>query len=394
MPVLSSLIPSGTSRASARLGAVVLALATGWASLAGSAWAAPSPAVPLAATDTLSATVSPQPLPYGSTATVSGLLRDAAGSPVAGAPVVVDAQTAEGTWIVVAGPMPTDAAGSVALTVAPTASSVVRLRHDSPDGAASAPLTVAVRASLTASPSAPQVRAGRPVRISGTLAPAGDGATVRLQQRIDGRWRAVTQALVAPDGTWSGTVVPPAAGYARYRAVAAASPGVGGTVVVLAPLEVFRLHRYSVSTRGRVTADLDLFREVVAATYADPRGWARGHHRFREVPRGGAFTVVLAQAATVAAFHPECSAFYSCRVGRYVVINQDRWRRGSPYFDGDLTTYRQMVVNHETGHWLGRGHASCPGPGRPAPVMQQQSKGLAGCRANAWPLAREVRAVS
>ncbi len=50
-----------------------------------------------------------------------------------------------------------------------------------------------------------------------------------------------------------------------------------------------------------------------------------------------------------------------------------------------------MVVNHETGHWLGKGHARCPGKGRLAPVMMQQSKGTHGCRFNPWPTAAELR---
>ena len=151
------------------------------------------------------------------------------------------------------------------------------------------------------------------------------------------------------------------------------------------------------STRGAIRADMAGFREQVAATYADPRGWSRAHHRFRAVPRSGGrseFTVVLSQARYLPAFSSVCSTTYSCRVGRYVIINQDRWRRGSPYFPGTLEQYRRMVVNHETGHWLGRGHAYCPGKGQPAPVMQQQSKGLSGCRVNPWPLPREVMAVS
>jgi hypothetical protein len=43
-----------------------------------------------------------------------------------------------------------------------------------------------------------------------------------------------------------------------------------------------------------------------------------------------------------------------------------------------------------TGHWLGHHHLGCPGPGRLAPVMMQQSEGLDGCRANPWPLPGEL----
>jgi len=40
---------------------------------------------------------------------------------------------------------------------------------------------------------------------------------------------------------------------------------------------------------------------------------------------------------------------------------------------------------------FGHGHSWCTGGGRRAPVMMQQTKGVAPCRANPWPLAWERR---
>jgi hypothetical protein len=149
---------------------------------------------------------------------------------------------------------------------------------------------------------------------------------------------------------------------------------------------------YSVATRGPLSASVAVFGRQAQETYADARGWRAGGTSFRRVARGGDFTLVLATAAAMPSFSPTCSTAWSCRVGRYVVINQDRWLHASPTWNAagrSLRDYRHLVVNHETGHWLGHGHVGCPGPGRAAPVMMQQSKALDGCRFNPWPLPGE-----
>lgn len=147
--------------------------------------------------------------------------------------------------------------------------------------------------------------------------------------------------------------------------------------------------KYTVETRGSISAKLSTFRRQVQQTLDDPRGWRSAGIRFTRVKSGGSMTIVLSQASRVPDFSSGCSSQWSCRVGRHVIINQDRWKHATPAWNaGKGTTvrgYRHMVVNHEVGHWLEWGHASCGGKGQKAPIMMQQSKGRAGCTFNAWP---------
>ncbi len=150
---------------------------------------------------------------------------------------------------------------------------------------------------------------------------------------------------------------------------------------------------YSVTTKGLITANLAEFKSQANETLNDARGWARMGVAFQEVASGGSFTLVLSEASQLPTFSSGCGVDYSCNADRYVVINQDRWQGAtSPWNQagGSLRDYRNMVINHETGHWLGHGHESCGGPGQAAPVMQQQSINLQGCTFNPWPLASEL----
>jgi hypothetical protein len=149
-----------------------------------------------------------------------------------------------------------------------------------------------------------------------------------------------------------------------------------------------RVYRYSVQGRGNV-ADLEAFAAAAAETYGDLRGWNHGGTvRFERVASGGAFTLWLSADSQMRTFGGACDVMWSCRNGRNVVINEDRWLGASPAWvdaGGSLRDYRHMVVNHETGHWLGLEHTTCTAPGAVASVMQQQSMDLQGCTPNPWP---------
>ena len=103
--------------------------------------------------------------------------------------------------------------------------------------------------------------------------------------------------------------------------------------------------------------------------------------------RDADFRVILASPATNAVLcRPlDTNGQASCgREGR-VVLTLSRWVHATAEFAELRTVYRQSLVNHEMGHLLGHAHQMCPRRGALAPVMQQQTYGLDGCRANPWP---------
>ena len=150
---------------------------------------------------------------------------------------------------------------------------------------------------------------------------------------------------------------------------------------------------YDISYRGEIQADKTEFANLVRETLGSPYGWARAGVIFSEVNSGGRLHIVLASGDQVKAAAPGgCSDTLSCTVKPYVLINDTRWRLATDSYNNaglSLKKYRQMVINHEVGHFLGHNHLTNCVNGV-APVMLQQSTGLRGCTANEWPLASEL----
>jgi len=173
----------------------------------------------------------------------------------------------------------------------------------------------------------------------------------------------------------------PARGTVRYSVL----PGNPATIGRAGTVRTFHI-----AIEGGIQGvDRTAFANFVRATYAAPQGWASGGlWRFRQVGPGqpADFTLMLVTPATrdsICGGSPD--RYTSCRIGDRVVLNVARWVNGVPDYGAPLAQYRKYMINHETGHRLGRGHELCPGAGRPAPVMQQQTLGLHGCTAYAWP---------
>jgi hypothetical protein len=151
-----------------------------------------------------------------------------------------------------------------------------------------------------------------------------------------------------------------------------------------------RAVRYSVEIERGLSVSADLFAAWVHRILNDPLGWGRGGRTIRFVRVDGGPVDVRVSLSSPALTDRECAPLrtygrVSCYNRGRAVINADRWFLGSPTYGPDLRDYRFYVISHEVGHWLGHHHVHCPYPGAPAPVMEQQTKSLEGCRANWLP---------
>lgn len=189
---------------------------------------------------------------------------------------------------------------------------------------------------------------------------------------------APSSAAPAPT-TYTGPVTGP--GTFTYATTKSAVLGTSGT-----------LHRFKVAVENGTGQNANAFAAAAVKALGDPRSWiAGGNVRLQQVPQGATYDFIL-YLATPGTSERMCAAgglhtekFTSCRITGQVIINLARWLTSVPDYNAPLEVYQQYAINHEVGHELGHGHEACPGPGQPAPVMQQQTYGLKGCVANAWP---------
>lgn len=156
-----------------------------------------------------------------------------------------------------------------------------------------------------------------------------------------------------------------------------------------------RLLRYAVVVEKNLPYDADETALAIQTTLSDSRSWTGGGDWRLELVSGRGradVTIFLATPGTVDRYCWPLRTYgrVSCQAGNRVMLNAWRWAHGADAYEGDVSAYRQYLVNHEVGHRLGQGHVGCPGKGRKAPVMMQQTKGIGSCEPNPWPAPRRT----
>ena len=159
------------------------------------------------------------------------------------------------------------------------------------------------------------------------------------------------------------------------------------------PAATGRTVTYTVEVEGGLGVDPADVGATVQSVLLDPKGWQKVDGvRFVNVSPAqaaqGAHVDVRVTLASPGLTDKLCAPMrtlsqVSCWNGERSVLNFRRWALGDDSYGSDVARYRIYQVNHEVGHGLGHQHRTCPGKGKRAPVMVQQTLDLGGCKP--WP---------
>ncbi|MEM9563383.1 MAG: DUF3152 domain-containing protein [Actinomycetota bacterium] len=243
------------------------------------------------------------------------------------------------------------------------------------------------RSTTTTTPAPAATSSTSAAGIEATTAGGSSGGSSPTLVVTDGDAAATTESSAAPANSAPAN----SASTSTDATVTSTSGGTTATTAAVEPITM-RLH-LDRRVDDEATAG---FAALVESVLTDPRGWEQAGFvfTFADTATDAAYTVVLAEGDEVDELCLPYDTFgrFSCQIGPVVALNADRWRTAVESWPASLDEYRTMLVNHEVGHLIGQHHPAVrfPGDGQPAPVMAQQSSGVAPCLANPWPRPWEI----
>lgn len=132
----------------------------------------------------------------------------------------------------------------------------------------------------------------------------------------------------------------------------------------------------------------------VGETFANAKGWRQADITFSKTNQRPDLVIRFDTPAEIAASSLICSAEYNCQIENQILVNATLWQHGDGW-NGSTVDYHSLIINHETGHFLGLGHWHCACWLMPAPVMlsHQNVTSFHIWKPNPWPTAEEIEAV-
>jgi hypothetical protein len=156
---------------------------------------------------------------FGTAVALSGSVRSGGAGVESHAVALQRKAAGTSTWTTVSAGQ-TGAEGKATFSVTPDRIASYRLLSQAGEGwleATSAPVAVSVASVVTLTASHPTIKVGRKETLRGKVRPNQAGEAVRLQQRVAGHWKTVSELTLSPRSTVVVTFVDPSKGTLRYR---------------------------------------------------------------------------------------------------------------------------------------------------------------------------------
>lgn len=142
----------------------------------------------------------------------------------------------------------------------------------------------------------------------------------------------------------------------------------------------FPVATFSYCLDASSTAEAKVLSSSASNAFSDLAGWNLGGRlKFVQVSSNCNFGIDLMPASSMSSVSTACAGQTTCGVGSTLALNLSNWLAAPAAWIGGIDSYREQMISHEVGHWLGFSHASCFAKSSPVPILEDPTVELDGC---------------